>query len=135
MLFSNLMTPPLILIIDDDKDYCEVLSAKLNAKGFAVKVAHNGDDGVALARKHSPALILMDVDMPGKNGIATTLDLKQDPQTKTIKVIFVSNLGDAWPEVTEINRKLALQVGAENYFKKTSDLDSLVEKIRTVLAE
>ncbi len=137
MSFGNapMANPPLILCVDDDKDYCDILSAKLTAKGFAVKNATNGDDGIALAKKHNPALILMDVQMPNKDGIATTMDLKQDPHTKDIKVIFVTSLGDSWPSVTEVNRRLAQQIGAHDYFKKGGDLDALVEKIRQALAE
>lgn len=128
-------TVPLILIVDDDKDFAEILRAKMSAKGFAVKVAHNGNDGVEMAKKHQPALILMDVQMPGKDGIAATLDLKQDPHTQNIKIIYVTNLGDASPAGTNLNRSFAQQIGAANYFKKGGDLDILVEKIRETLSQ
>jgi len=125
---------PLILIVDDDKDFSEILRAKLVSKGFAVKTAKDGNEGVEMAKKHNPALILMDVQMPGKDGISATLDLKQDPHTKNIKIIYVTNLGDASPGVTALNRNFAQQTGALNYFKKGGELDILVEKIRGVLA-
>jgi len=128
-------TVPLILVVDDNKDYRDLLSAKLASKGFAVKTACDGNEGIELARKYNPALILMDVQMPQKDGISATLDLKQDPHTKQIRIIYVTNLGDASPEITALNRGFAQQIGAENYFKKGGDLDILVEKIRQVLAE
>ena len=126
-------TVPLILIVDDNKEYRDIFSAKLASKGFAVKTANDGNAGVEAAKKYNPSLILMDVQMPGKDGISATLDLKQDPRTKHIRIIYVTNLGDASPGITEINRGFAQQIGAENYFKKGGDLDALVEKIRQEL--
>lgn len=126
---------PLILIVDDDKDYREILAAKLTSKGFAVKTARDGNECIEMAKKHNPALILMDVQMPNKDGIAATLDLKQDPHTKNIKIIYVTNLGDASPGVKALNRGFAQQIGALNYFKKGGDLEVLIEKIRQTLAQ
>lgn len=128
-------TVPLILIVDDDKEYRDILADKLISKGFAVKIAGDGEEGIALAKKHLPALILMDIQMPKKDGISATLDLKQDPHTKDIKIIYVTNLGDASPDITELNRGFAQQIGVENYFKKGGELHVLVEKIREFLAK
>lgn len=126
---------PLILIADDDKDFREILVSKLSAKGFSIKTASNGAEAVKIAKKILPDLILMDVEMPDKDGVAASLELQQDPHTKNIKVVFVTNLGDSWPAVTEINRRLAQQFGVADYFKKGGDLDVLIEKIRDRLAE
>lgn len=120
---------PFILVADDDKDFREILASKLKSKGFSVKTASNGKEAVKMAREGSPALVLMDVEMPEKNGIEATLDLQQDPHTKNIKVLFVSNLGDSWPAIADVNRRLAQQIGAVDYFKKGGDLDDLVMKI------
>ena len=127
-------TLPLVLIVDDEKDFRELLAAKLTSKGFSVKTASSGNDGLAMTKKYDPPVILMDVDLPDKDGIAVTLELQSNPKTKHIKIIFISNLGDSWPQVAEINRRLAKQIGAVNYFKKGGDLDALVEKIRETLA-
>ncbi len=120
---------PLILVADDNKDFREILVAKLKAKGFSVKVASDGEEAVKVAKEYLPDLVLMDVQMPRKDGIAATLDLQQDPHTKEVKVIFISNLGDSWPAITEVNRRLAKQIGAVDYFKKGGNLDALVHKI------
>ena len=125
---------PFILVADDDKDFREILVSKLKAKGFTTKTAHDGADAVKIAKADLPDLVIMDVQMPNKDGIDAMMDLQQDPHTKQIKVLFVSNLGDSWPAVTEVNRRLAQQFGAADYFKKTADLDSLIEKIRDKLA-
>ena len=124
---------PYILVADDNKDFREVLVAKLKAKGFTTKTASDGREAVTIAKKTLPDLVLMDVEMPHKDGVEATLDLQQDPHTKQIKVLFVSNLGDSWPQVTEVNRRLARQMGAVDYFKKGGDLDELVMKIHEKL--
>jgi two-component system, OmpR family, alkaline phosphatase synthesis response regulator PhoP len=121
---------PVILAIDDDPNFLEVISAKLSSKGFTVKTAKNGVEGVASAKALKPDLVLMDVQMPEKDGIEATIDLQTDPTTRGMKIIFLTNLGDNWPSVGEINRKFAQEIGAIDYFKKSGDLDMLIEKIR-----
>lgn len=122
---------PLILVADDDKDFRGIIVDALTSKGFQIKTASNGDEAVKMAKEFHPPLILMDVQMPGKDGITAMSELKQNPHTKDIKVLFLSNLGDAsWAATTEINRKLAQQLGATDYFKKGGNLDVLVDHIR-----
>lgn len=126
---------PLILVADDDKDFRELIADFLGRKGFQVKTASNGEEAVEIARKMHPPMIIMDVEMPKKNGIEATLELKQDPHTKNIKILYLSNLGDAsWAAATEVHRKLAQQIGAEDYFKKGANLETLVDRIRYHLA-
>lgn len=122
---------PLILVADDDKDFRDIIVDMLHKKGFQTKTASNGDEAVRIAKEAHPPLILMDVQMPGKDGITAMTELQQDPHTKNIKVLFLSNLGDAsWAATTEINRRLAKQVGATDYFKKGGNLEVLVDHIR-----
>lgn len=128
-------TQSLILIIDDEKDFRDIAVAKLSSKGFAVKTAASAKEGVELAQKLKPDLILMDVQMPDKDGIQTTIELNENPQTAGIRIIFLTNLGDTWPSVTEVNRKFAKEIGAIDYFKKSGDYDTLVEKIREALTK
>jgi DNA-binding response OmpR family regulator len=126
---------PTILVADDDKDFREIIVDFLSRKGFQVKTASNGEEVVKTAREIKPSMIIMDVEMPKKNGIEATLELKQDPHTKNIKILYLSNLGDgSWASATEVHRKLAQQVGADDYFKKGGNLDTLVDRIRYHLA-
>jgi len=127
-------TQPLILIIDDEQGFRDIAEAKLSSKGFNVKTATSAKEGIELAQKARPDLILMDVQMPDKDGIQATIELNENPQTTGIKIIFLTNLGDTWPSVTEVNRKFAKEIGAMDYFKKSGDYDMLVEKIREALA-
>ena len=127
---------PLILVADDDKDFREIIADFLHSKGFQTKTVSNGEEVVEAARELHPALVLMDVDMPKKNGIEATFELQQDPHTKNIKIMYLSNLGDAsWAATTEVNRRLAKQIGATDYFKKGGDLELLVSQIRQHLAQ
>lgn len=129
------MESPLVLIIDDEKDFRDIAEAKLLSAGFSVKTAESATQGIELARKLKPAIILMDVQMPNKDGIQATIELTEDPQTSDIHIIFLTNLGDTWPSVTEVNRKFAQEIGAMDYFKKSGSYDVLIEKIREALAK
>lgn len=126
-------TQPLILIIDDEQGFRDIAEAKLSSKGFTVKTATNATEGIALAQKTKPDLILMDVQMPDKDGIQATIELNENPATAGTRIIFLTNLGDTWPSVTEVNRKFAQEIGAIDYFKKSGDYDVLVEQIRAAL--
>lgn len=122
--------PPLILLIDDDPNFREIFSTKLEALGFKVEIASDANEGMAKAKKIKPNLILMDVQMSGVNGIEAMIKLKEDPKTRDIPILFLTVLGDPRVEIQEINRRLSREVGAVGYLKKTDDLDSLVAYIQ-----
>lgn len=125
---------PLILIVDDERDLREIMSAKLNASGFDAVVAYDGAEAVDAAKKVHPDLILMDIYMPGQSGTDAALAIKQDPETNDIRIAFLSNLKDPWPR-TEVPRgTLAKAIGMEDYIDKTEDLDVTVAKVKEILA-
>jgi CheY-like chemotaxis protein len=124
---------PLILIVDDEPAFREIFSAKLGADGFRTETAENGQIGVEKAKQLKPNLILMDVKMPVMDGPSAVLKLREDPETKDIKVAFLTSLGDPRMEMQEINRKFSEDFGAQGYLKKTDDLDTLNEKIKEFL--
>ena len=127
--------PPIILTVDDENDFLEVIGTKLESSGFKVEIAQNGDEAIAKAKAIKPDLILMDVQMPKKDGIQATMEIKKDPAMKDVKIMFLTNLGDSWPSVAQVNRRFAQQVGADDYFKKGGDLDGLVEKVHQILGD
>lgn len=124
---------PLILIVDDEPAFREIFSAKLGAQGYRIETAENGEIGVVKAKQLRPDLILMDVKMPVMDGASAVLALKADPQTKDMKVAFLTSLGDPRLEMQEMNRKFSEDFGAQGYLKKTDDLDTLSEKIKELL--
>ncbi len=82
---------PLILIVDDEAAFREIFSAKLGADGYRVETAENGEIGLAKAKALKPSLILMDVRMPVMDGPTAVLKLREDPETKDIKVAFLTS--------------------------------------------
>src|SRR5262245_26721867 len=86
----RLRTPPQILVVDDDPTNLEVLRVRLNAQGFEVVIAVDGDDALRRARELEPDLILLDVMMPKIDGISVLKELKQDATLRYIPVILVT---------------------------------------------
>ncbi len=124
---------PLILIVDDEPDFLEIFGMKLTSAGFRVETAGDGESGIKMAKELKPDLILMDVKMPGVSGADAVLRLKSDPETKNIKVVFLSSLGDPRREIQEIDRRFAGELGADGYIKKSDDLNKTVDQIKTLL--
>ncbi len=124
---------PLILIVDDEKNLLEIMSVKLAASGFEPVTAYNAAEAIDAAGKIKPDLILMDINMPGQTGTDAALAIKQNPETKDMKIAFLSNLKDPWPAVASDRAKIAQALGMEEYIDKTEDLDLTVKKIRRIL--
>jgi CheY-like chemotaxis protein len=125
---------PLILIVDDEHDLREIMSMKLTASGFDAVVAFNAKEAVDAAKKVHPDLILMDIHMPGESGTDAALTIKQDPETKDIKIAFLSNLKDPWPQTMSPRENLTKALGMEDFIDKTEDLDVTVTKVREILS-
>lgn len=124
---------PLILVVDDEEAFREIFSMKLTADGYRVETAENGQVGVEKAKQLKPALVLMDVRMPVMDGPTAVLALRDDPETKDLKVVFLTSLGDPRLEMQEINSKMAQDFGAMGYLRKTDDLDLLNDRIKVFL--
>lgn len=124
---------PTILIVDDEPNFREIFTAKLGAAGFHIETAENGEEGVKKAKQVKPNLILMDVNMPVMDGATAVLKLKEDPELKDIKVAFLTSLGDPRLDMPDIGKKFAKEFGAQDYIKKTDDLDLITQKIKGFL--
>lgn len=125
---------PLVLMVDDDADFREIVTSKLQATGFRTAEAKDGAEGFEMAKKLKPDLVLLDVKMPDVDGIEALHRLKQDPETNSLKVLFFTVLGEPEPETRAfIDQKIAREIGAVDYIHKSADLDQIVEKIKEVL--
>lgn len=123
-----------ILVVDDDPDFREIFSTHLRMKGYDVDVADGADAGLAKVRAAAPDLVLMDVQMPpGKTGIEAFFELKNDPATQGIPVMFLTNLGAVEVEAQQINVQYAQELGALGVLKKTDDLGRLSEAVAAQL--
>lgn len=116
-----------ILIVDDEADLLDLIEYNLEKEGYNVLKAENGQDGIKLARKHNPDLIILDIMMPKMTGIEVCKVLKEDPVLKIRPVIFLTARGD---EKTEIE---GLEMGADDFLSKPISTSKLVSRIRTVL--
>jgi len=101
---------PLILIVDDEPDFRDIFKIKLSAGGMRVETAANGKEGIEKAKQLKPDLVLMDVNMPIMDGAHALMELQKDPETKNIKVVFLTSLGDPRQEMQALNRKFSEEV-------------------------
>ena len=125
---------PLILVVDDEENFREIFSAKLKAAGFDVDTAKN--EAEALAKAHDlPDLILMDIFIPpGPTGTDIALNIHQAPETKDVRIAFLTNLKDPWPAINGDHKKVSEELGMIDFLEKTGDLDVLVKKVNEILA-
>lgn len=118
-----------ILLIEDDRDQIFLYETKFKLEGFNFLSATTGTEGIEIARREDPELILLDVILNEEDGIEILKQLKGDSLTKDIPVIVFSNLDK------EKTVKDATKYGAEEYLLKTAlEPKDLVEKIRKMLA-
>lgn len=113
-------TGPSVLVIDDDGLLLKSLTDMLRSRGYAVEMATNGEEGIAIAQEKQPALILLDYQMPVLDGMQALERLRANEKTKHIEVVFSTNTYDT----TVINR--ALELGVHDYILKS---DSSLEQI------
>lgn len=112
-----------ILIVEDNTMNRDMLARRLERSGYEVLSANDGEQGVALARGESPALILMDMNLPGLNGREATYLLKSSPETRAIPVIALT----AYASTSD--REQAMAAGCDDYDTKPVDLERLIGKI------
>ena len=115
-----------ILVADDDAVHVELVSTRLRSAGFDVAVARDAMQAMMLAVRAKPAVILLDINMPGGTGMQTLRQLKAHADTGTIPVIVVSGSGD--PEMPR--RMMAL--GAADYLRKPFDFEDVLRILSRV---
>lgn len=113
-----------ILFIDDNSSLLEEIADALQFEGIDVLCANGGKQGIELAKKHNPDLILCDIKMVEIDGTEVCRQLKRDPDTAMIPFIFLTALAE--PE--EIQKGLAL--GADDYLIKPVSLEDLLKAIK-----
>jgi CheY-like chemotaxis protein len=120
---------PPILVVDDNRDNTEIVRQYLEIRGYPITVAHSGDEALALFESVKPALVLLDVMMPGRDGWEVCKIMKQHPTLgRQVRIIMVTALDD-WEDKRE-----ALQLGADDYVEKPFDLPTLAATVQRNLA-
>lgn len=116
-----------ILIIEDDRDIAEAVEYTLKQEGFSVTMSHDGINGVRLAENKLPALILLDLMLPGIDGLEICRRLKKNEKTARIPIIMLTAKGE------EVDKVVGLEMGADDYIVKPFGMKELVARIHTVL--
>jgi two-component system cell cycle response regulator DivK len=112
---------------DNDKNM-KLARDILQAQGYATLEAVTGEDGVRLAREHRPDLVLMDIQLPGINGIEALRQIRADPATASIPIVAVT------ASVMQTDRREITEAGFDGYIGKPISLRPFVESVRAVLA-
>ena len=116
-----------VLVIEDEPDIRELVEFNLKKYDYNVLLANNGEKGLNDARSYEPDLILLDLMLPGIQGIDVCRVIKSDENIKSIPIIILSALGQ------EEDIVLGLEAGADDYVSKPFSLDVLNARIKTVL--
>lgn len=116
-----------ILVVDDEQDLLDLIEYNLKKEGFDVLKAEDGKEGITMARKHSPDLILLDIMMPKMDGLEVVEIMRDDEQLKRIPVIFLTARGDEKTEVEGLNK------GGDDYITKPISTTKLISRIKAVL--
>ena len=117
-----------ILIVDDNASNTKLLAFLLTTKGYVVRTAANADETLAVLREFEPRLILMDIQLPGMDGLTLTKQLKADPRTSGIAIIAAT----AYAMKGDEERVRA--AGCDGYITKPIDTRRLPEEIERYLA-
>jgi len=118
----------LVLVIDDDELNLKLVRTILVRQGYRVAVAPTAEEGLALARRESPDLVLMDIRLPGMDGLEATRQLKADPLTRHIPVVAVSAYAMAE------DRLRAAEAGCAGYITKPLDHAAFVSDVKDRIA-
>jgi two-component system cell cycle response regulator DivK len=121
------MAGELILIIEDNDKNLKLVRDVLQFNGYETAEAMTAEDGLVLARSQHPALILLDIQLPGMDGFAALLQLRADPITKSTPVMAVT------ASAMEQDRQKILEAGFDGYMTKPINVKKFTEEIRTVM--
>ena len=121
------MKKPHVLIVEDEGDISEILAYALSREGFEIHVCADGTAGLSEARRLAPDLVLLDLMLPGLDGLEVCRRLKSEDATSSIAVIMVSAKGE------ESDIVLGLGLGADDYIVKPFSPKELVARVKAVL--
>lgn len=118
-----------ILIVEDEVELVEMVKMRLEAHGYKVIAAYNGEDGLYWARKEKPDLILLDLMLPKMDGFQVCEILKKDKNYADIPICMFT------ARAQESEKRLGMELGADAYIIKPFEPSALIEKIKELLKE
>jgi two-component system response regulator BaeR len=113
-----------VLVVEDEPKLARLLADYLRAAGFAPELVGRGDEVAAAVREHAPVLVLLDLNLPGKDGIEVCRELRRDSDVPVIMVTA---------RTEEIDRLLGLELGADDYICKPFSPREVIARVRAVL--
>ena len=115
------------LVIDDEKTIIEFIELGLRYEGFQVEAARDGQEGLTLAQRSNPDIIILDLMMPGMDGLEVCRRLRSNPVTQDLPVLMLTAKDDVRDRVT------GLDAGADDYLTKPFSFEELMARIRAIL--
>lgn len=116
-----------VLIVDDEQDIAELLSYNLEKEGFSTIKAYDGVSVFNIIMTKKPDLIILDLMLPGMNGLDICKKVRANPATADLPIIMLTAKGD------ELDKIIGLEIGADDYITKPFSVKELVARVRTVL--
>jgi two-component system alkaline phosphatase synthesis response regulator PhoP len=116
-----------VLVVEDEPDIGALLTFHLEREGYHVLRSRNGVDALQQARARRPDLVLLDLMLPGMDGLEVCRRLRQDPATASLPVVMLTAKGE------EVDRVLGLELGADDYIAKPFSPKEVVARVRAVL--
>ncbi|MCH2224212.1 MAG: response regulator transcription factor [Crocinitomicaceae bacterium] len=116
-----------VLIIDDEEDIRNILEYNLKKDGFQVFTASNGEDGIQLAKESSPDIVLLDVMMPGMDGIEVCEILRSTHETSKLRICFLTARNEDYSQIA------GLDAGADDYVSKPIKPKVLISRLKAII--
>jgi len=116
-----------ILVVDDEEDIRELVQYNLVREGYSVECAASGEDALNMVRKNIPDLIILDLMLPGIDGLTVSRELKKNPTTDAIPIVMLTAKGE------ETDIIVGLELGADDYITKPFSPKVLIARIKAVL--
>jgi two-component system phosphate regulon response regulator PhoB len=127
MLGSTAMARNRVFVVEDEPDIAEVLEYNLQKEGYEVEIAHRGDTALEAIRRDPPDLLILDLMLPGLDGLELTRALKRESQTSQVPILMLTAKGD------EVDRIVGFELGADDYIAKPFSPREVVLRVKAVL--
>jgi two-component system cell cycle response regulator DivK len=118
---------PKILLVEDNEMNRDMLSRRLKKRGYTVLIAVDGETGVSMAESERPDLVLMDITLPGMDGLEAARRIRASEQTRPVPIIALT------AHAQDTAREKALEAGCNDYDSKPVELERLLRKIEALL--
>jgi phosphate regulon transcriptional regulator PhoB len=116
-----------ILIVDDEKDIVDLVAYNVGKEGYGILKAYDGEGALRLARSKKPDLIVLDLMLPGIQGLEVCRRIRRNPDTAGIPIIMLTARGD------EFDKVIGLEAGADDYITKPFSVKELLARVKAVL--